>query len=296
MAKRKKGGGANWQDTYGDMVTLLLCFFVLLYSMSTLDQQKWEILIRSLNPDAITSVDANVGNDGPSADPPSGTSDDPPMEQQEIDDNIEELYQQLKAYVEAHENAANISVTKGEGHVFVAFNDAIFFDGDSSYLRKESQPVLDFVAGAVSEASEAIDELRIIGNTARVAIDEPNDVYKDRMLAVQRASEVLIYLQLNPVMTLDPGRMVAVGFGEWRPVGDNATAEGRAENRRVEMIVTGKNLEQELDSVGTYYAQRGGATLTGGASAPPVDEGDAPLVNDSPLPSAMGTQSGEEGT
>lgn len=294
MAKRKKGGGANWQDTYGDMVTLLLCFFVLLYSMSTLDQQKWEILIRSLNPDAITSVDANMGNDGPSADPPSGTSDDPPMEQQEIDDNIEELYQQLKAYVEEHENAANISVTKGEGHVFVAFNDAIFFDGDSSYLRKESEPVLDFVCGALGEASEAIDEVRIIGNTARVEVDEPNEAYKDRALASLRATEVLVYIQKKDVV--DPARIVVVGYGEWRPVGDNATAEGRAENRRVEMIVTGKNLENELDSVGTYYAQRGGATLTGGAGIPPVDEGDAPLMNDSPLPGAMGTQSGEEGT
>ena len=44
--KRSGGGGANWMDTYGDMVTLLLCFFVLLYSMSTIDQEKW-MMIRS---------------------------------------------------------------------------------------------------------------------------------------------------------------------------------------------------------------------------------------------------------
>ena len=44
MAIKKKsggGGGANWMDTYGDMVTLLLCFFVLLYSMSTISEDKW---------------------------------------------------------------------------------------------------------------------------------------------------------------------------------------------------------------------------------------------------------------
>ena len=47
MMKRNKGsGGASWMDTYGDMVTLLLCFFVLLYSMSTLDQQKWQKLVQ----------------------------------------------------------------------------------------------------------------------------------------------------------------------------------------------------------------------------------------------------------
>ena len=56
MALKKKsgggGGGANWMDTYGDMVTLLLCFFVLLYSMSTIDSAKWEALVMSFNPTA----------------------------------------------------------------------------------------------------------------------------------------------------------------------------------------------------------------------------------------------------
>ena len=45
--RRKGGGGANWQDTYGDMVTLLLCFFVLLYSMSTINETKWAMIVQS---------------------------------------------------------------------------------------------------------------------------------------------------------------------------------------------------------------------------------------------------------
>jgi len=56
MKKRRSGGGggggANWMDTYGDLVTLLLCFFVLLYSISTLDQAKWIMIVKSFNPDA----------------------------------------------------------------------------------------------------------------------------------------------------------------------------------------------------------------------------------------------------
>ena len=52
--KHSGGGGANWMDTYGDMVTLLLCFFVMLYSMSSMDQQKWMALVESFNPDAQT--------------------------------------------------------------------------------------------------------------------------------------------------------------------------------------------------------------------------------------------------
>ena len=57
MGRRKKAGGGgedcgSWMDTYGDMVTLLLCFFVMLYSMSNLDQQKWEIYVKSIFPNS----------------------------------------------------------------------------------------------------------------------------------------------------------------------------------------------------------------------------------------------------
>lgn len=268
-------------DTYGDMVTLLLCFFVLLYSLSTLDTQKWMILIKSLNPDAITDEDYNVGNDGQNADPPTGQDDVLNQSQQQIEEDIEALYQKLKTYVDEHSEAGtNISVSKVDGHVFVAFNDAIFFDGDSYYLRDDAKPVLDYVAGALGEARDAIDELRIIGNTARGDGIHPNNPYKDRMLASQRATVVLVYLQEKNIM--DPTRMVSVGYGEWRPVADSSTSEGRALNRRVEMIVTGKDLEQELDSVGTYYAQRG---MDGTGT---VGEESAPLMEDSPLPDDTG--------
>ena len=70
MKKRQPAaeGGANWMDTYGDMVTLLLCFFVLLYSISSVDQQKWEIIVKSFNPGAdsvsqiVTDSDLKEGD------------------------------------------------------------------------------------------------------------------------------------------------------------------------------------------------------------------------------------------
>ncbi|MBP1556547.1 MAG: flagellar motor protein, partial [Oscillospiraceae bacterium] len=55
--KRDSGGGYNWMDTYGDMVTQLLTFFIMLFSMSSVNEEKWEILIRAFtkNPDASTA-------------------------------------------------------------------------------------------------------------------------------------------------------------------------------------------------------------------------------------------------
>ena len=55
-------------DTYGDMVTLLLCFFVLLYSMSTISEENWKALVMSFNPLATETLTATPGGDGPKAD------------------------------------------------------------------------------------------------------------------------------------------------------------------------------------------------------------------------------------
>ena len=67
MSRRKKGGGGedcgSWMDTYGDMVTLLLCFFVMLYSMSSLDQQKWEIFVKSIFPNSGETEQIAINQD-----------------------------------------------------------------------------------------------------------------------------------------------------------------------------------------------------------------------------------------
>jgi len=254
--QRKGGGGANWMDTYGDMVTLLLCFFVLLYSMSTIDQQKWVQLVQSFNPDALQEDTANKGNGGQILDPTGEPTDAVSMDQQQINTSIEQLYQDLKGYVSAQGAGENISVTRGDGYVFISFNDAVFFDGDSYELRPDGETVLDDVAQILQKASGAIDELRVLGHTAQAYTDRTNNVTVDRFLASNRATVVLVYLQEKNI--LDPARMVSMGYGQWRPVAPNDNAADRAKNRRVELIVTGKDLSNTLgDDIEQYYTQRG---------------------------------------
>ncbi|WP_312279914.1 flagellar motor protein MotB [Oscillibacter sp.] len=259
MKKRKSEGGASWMDTYGDMVTLLLCFFVLLYSMSTIDQQKWVQLVQSFNPDATHEVTENSGNNGQLADPTTpvdGEQSDSSLTQAQIMASIEQLYQDLKSYVAQQGAAENISVTKGDGYVFISFNDAVFFDGDSYVLRQDGKEVLEDVGVIVGKASLAIDELRVLGHTAQGDPGKPNNPTVDRFLSSDRAAVVLIYLQEMDI--LDPARMISMGYGQFRPVADNATREGRAKNRRVELIVTGKDLTSSLgDQIEQYYTERG---------------------------------------
>ena len=272
MAIKKKsgggGGGANWMDTYGDMVTLLLCFFVLLYSMSTISEEKFKAIVQSFNPSSLETSTMTSGSEGPLADPSEGIGSDfgvapseEEIEQSEIEDLMSQLAQMLKEMAAESGQADNIEVTKGDGYVFVSFNDAVFFMGDSPSITVEGERILNTVADALNRAARAVDELRIMGHTAQASPDRANNVDNDRRLASNRATNVTIYLQKR--VEISPARIVSVGYGQWRPVDTNATRDGRAHNRRVEMIITGKNLYNELgDALQQYRTLRTGEAPT----------------------------------
>ena len=98
MKRRKSsgGGGANWMDTYGDMVTLLLTFFVMLYAMSSLDQQKWEIFVKSIYPSSSDKQEIAINQPID-----EGTYDvNGNIEMEElVDDEMETLYLDRKSVV-----------------------------------------------------------------------------------------------------------------------------------------------------------------------------------------------------
>ncbi len=242
LKKKSGGGGASWMDTYGDMVTLLLCFFVLLYSMSTISEENWKALIMSFNPNAATAITVSSGSEGPIAEDGEGGIN---MAQAQVDEQMEELYEELMEYVEESHAQNDISVTTGDGKIFISFNQVVFFDGNSAVLKPEATPVLNMVSEMLSKASGAIDEVRVLGHTAQEDPDRPNNITVDRTLASQRATNVVIFVQQHS--SLDPARLISEGLGQWRPIGDNATSEGRRQNRRVEMIISGRDLEQELE-------------------------------------------------
>lgn len=280
MKKKKSGGGgANWMDTYGDMVTLLLCFFVLLYSMSTISEDKWKAIVQSFNPNSIQDpAPVDGGNEGPLADPFDGIGaiDDPDLTQEEkeamqeaVDAALQELYERLQQYAAESGQADAIEVTKGDGYVFISFNDAIFFNGDSAVLREDGKAVLDVVAEALNGAAPYIDEVRILGHTAQGDPNIPNRVEVDRNLASNRATAATIYIQERTVIS--PARLVSVGYGQHRPVDLNDTEEHRAHNRRVEILITGLDLLNQLgDSIQQYSSLRAGTdngNSDGGASS-----------------------------
>ena len=246
--KKSGGGGANWMDTYGDMVTLLLCFFVLLYSMSTISEEKWRAIVTSFNPFADLTATDPVGNDGPIADPVDDSQGGYPTipdvaAQREIEEAIEDLYYAIQRMAAEEGMANTIQVDMNGGKVYVKFTDTVFFDGNSFELREGAKEVLSKLCSILDGAASAIDEIRIQGHTAQQDPEVPNEAEGDRFLASNRATEVLVFIQENS--SIFPARLVSEGCGQWRPVDDNDTLEGRRSNRRVEMIISGRNLEEE---------------------------------------------------
>ena len=253
IKKKKSGGegGANWMDTYGDMVTLLLCFFVLLYSMSTIDQEKWMMIVQSFNKTAIVSTDDSPrGPEGDGADELGGGM----PATTEMDSKMEELLQFLQDTAAAQADDT-IVVSQGDGYIYVSFNSSIFFAGDKYELLPEGKAIIDSILPTLNEAAPYIDELVVSGHTA--SAQGRYDVKWDYELSSMRAVEVVAYMLQNSA-ELDPARVQAMGYGQWRPVAGNDDESERTKNRRVEMTISGKDLENTLsDSITQYYTTTG---------------------------------------
>lgn len=130
MKRKKKSGsgGANWMDTYGDMVTLLLCFFVMLFSMSKMDESKWIALVQALNPSAVV-------NGTSMEEPPEGSV----VTQDQVDRDMEQLYQAMAEYFQQENMMEKVSIGKGNGYVFISFNDTVFFRPNEYTLLDEAR-------------------------------------------------------------------------------------------------------------------------------------------------------------
>lgn len=248
--KDKKGGISNdWLNTYSDMVTLLLCFFVLLYSISSVDSSKWEKIVKSFNPtdkevsQIVENFDGSLGN----YDIEGGFNGD--GEDTTFNDEFDELYYKLSKYVEMNGLDSDVEISKGEGFTFITFRNNIFFDGDSYVLKQAGKDVLDQLCYAIEDVSDSVKEIQVLGHTSQASPTEPNEVVSDRFLSSNRAAEVLVYIQKKNI--IGPEKLASTGFGQFRPISSFATKESRAKNRRVEILIT-KN-DSIVRSLDNYY-------------------------------------------
>lgn len=248
MKRRNKrpDEGGSWMDTYGDMVTLLLCFFVLLYSISSVDQAKWKAVVKSFNSDEgeLSQIVEDQGAEGDDFVAGGTVAKDPEAE-------FNDLYAKLKQAVEESGHEDDISLYKGDNYTFIRFRNRVFFDGDSAVIKKEGYEVLDKFIEALSGNESNIQELQVLGHTSQASANKQNETSTDRVLSANRSANVAAYIQDR--ISLDPSKIVSIGYGQFRPIAPFDTPENRSKNRRVEIVITKVGAKQM--SLEEYYEQ-----------------------------------------
>ncbi|NLY70534.1 MAG: OmpA family protein [Clostridiales bacterium] len=248
--KKREVKKDGWLVTYSDMVTLILVFFILLYSISTIDQEKYRLLVKAFTRDPKTLEQIRLMESELEAgelDPLEGGIIDEYVVDN-LDDIIDfyDLYLYLKNYVAENKLEHAVQVEKGENIVYVRFMSSLFFEPDKAVLLEGGKEILDHVGGALSRVEQLSKFVRIDGHTAEA--DRAIEVVSDRDLSTERANAVLKYLEGQYIK--DPAKLIAVGYGMHRPVAPNDSETNRAKNRRVEIIVGERDmLQEELEKI-----------------------------------------------
>ena len=288
MARPKKqdsseGGLPEWMATYSDLVTLLLTFFVLLFSMASLDTELFQAVSASIRSSFSVLDMSDMMNERTADqifsvfDATNATEDRPVPEpgSKEYEKFVEEILienAQLKAEVEDLSNANEFTLTEEEklqweladirakklenfreeilneidrmgiaGYVSIVdekeklvlrLASQILFDSGSATIKPEGRTVLGELGGSLSELDHHIE---VQGHTDNRPINTAQ-FPSNWELSNQRATNVVRFLQdQSGVM---PNRLRSTGFGEYQPIGDNATDEGRQANRRIDIVIT----------------------------------------------------------
>jgi chemotaxis protein MotB len=234
MARKKKApesapGAPLYMATYGDMVTLILCFFVLLFAMSSIDAQKFQKALLSLKgtfgilKGAPTTEPAPQNDPAGEPEPYAGASPRMELDTQSVAYTIE-------SYLRTEGLDKSIRVTVNQRGVSVSISDQFLFDSGSAELKPGGQRALYKIATLVRDRVPAIS---VEGHTDAVPLRGGR--YRDNWgLSAARAAVVASYLQTDA--DVNPQKLQAVGFGPYRPVVPNDTSEHGALNRRVDLV------------------------------------------------------------
>jgi chemotaxis protein MotB len=245
-----------WVIPYADLLTLLMGLFIVLWSISSTDLNKLKEVQSALikgfggKPPAEAPVDAPPG---PNQEPSPGTTvpdrlDDPAAVAQAFaaldaqqaaeaakaasNSQLDQVEQALSAYVNGAGLGGAVSFHREDrGLVVTVVTDQVLFDPGSADLRPEGRGLLDVLAPGLQPVANPI---AIEGHTDSRPISTAR-FPSNWELSTGRAATVLRYLV--DAHGFSPSRISAAGFGDQRPVGDNATDAGRAANRRVELVV-----------------------------------------------------------
>lgn len=257
MSRRKKKQhheehvDESWLLPYADLLTLLLALFIVLFSMSSVDAQKFQKLSKAFNdvfsggtgvfefpspmPEGqMQSTDAV--SEKPSKDLEEMAALDElekeKMKQAADQEELAELQQRVNAFIENQNLADKLETSLTTEGLLVSIRDNVLFGSGSAEVREQDLKVAGEIAGLL--IMDPPRNIIISGHTDNVPIRNSN-FESNWELSVMRAVNFMKIILKND--QLDPKWFSAKGFGEFQPVAGNDTKEGRAKNRRVEILI-----------------------------------------------------------
>jgi chemotaxis protein MotB len=237
----------RWLVSYADFITLLFAVFVVLYAMGQSDKKKVEEIAASIQASfgmanaGATAPKINVITSSaitiiPSINPKAPIAPTTRQRGGQAKVRAEEKdFRQIKASIEAYlvkqgaQSKVSLEITRRG--LIVSLKEAGFFDSGKATIKPEAYELINTIAEVVSQYN---NPLRLEGHTDNVPINT-SQFPSNWELSTTRATNGLKYLLSN--FDLDPDKISATGYAEFRPLADNATPEGRARNRRVDLVM-----------------------------------------------------------
>jgi chemotaxis protein MotB len=233
----------RWLVSYADFITLLFAFFVVLYSASKADEKKQVQAANSIE-SAFRSLgifaDTRRKPVAPTAEPEGADKPVIPMNivmgedvlaPAKVKDDLEKIHRELQQRLSNQIAQHTVAIQMGRNGLIIRLREAGFFSSGSATPQPETLATLREVAASLSQTPY---DLRIEGHTDNVPI-RTAEFDSNWELSTARATHIArIFLDQN---AMPPDHVSAAGYAEFHPVASNATPEGRAENRRVDLVV-----------------------------------------------------------
>lgn len=223
-------GAPLWMTTYGDMVTLLLTFFVMLFAFSEIDKAKYDQIAESLR-GALKGMPSVLER-------PAGeisVLEPAPI----ITPEFEGLYESLNELLDDKEVAGATDIYMDERGLVVSFKEKLFFDIGSAEIKPAARDLLRRVGGVLARGE---NQIRVEGHTCDLPI-RTERFPSNWELSVGRATNVTRFL--IDEAGVPPKRLAATGYAEFRPMVPNTSEENRAKNRRVDIVLLAMEKDNE---------------------------------------------------
>lgn len=224
MARKKKKEDDiktdGWMDTFADTMTLLLTFFILLYSISAVDSEKLKELSEALQHSLTgnSSIEEVQSIDDLKVELEEGTK-------------YEDLAAKLNEIIEQNSLTDEIKIREEDRGIVLELDESILFDSGKADIKPSSIPILDTISKIINETD---NEIVAEGNTDDVPVKNA-EFDSNWELSTKRSLSIVKYLIENK--NINPNRISIKGYGEFNPIAPNDTQENKSKNRRVDILV-----------------------------------------------------------